>query len=293
MRRQFKDTVTDLARSDDRLIVIVGDISGFLFREFQERFPGRFFNMGICENTLISVTAGLSSQGFHPFVHTIAPFLTERCFEQIKVDMCYNEFGGNIVSIGATFDYAWDGATHFCWADLAMLRLLPGAEVMQPGSKKEADVLLRTRYRSGKTCYFRLSDNPHDVDLEVEFGKGVCLRDVGAPCTVMTAGPILKNVLPACADLPVNLVYFHTIKPIDTDLIRRFRHTRILVVHDAHGLYEAVCEVPELSVSRHGLPDDFGVFYGKVDDLRKRIGLDPASIREAVRRACAGGRSGG
>ena len=75
--------------------------------------------MGICENTLISVTAGLSSQGYHPFVHTICPFLTERSIEQIKIDMCYNNFGGNIVTCGATFDYAWDGATHHAYTELA------------------------------------------------------------------------------------------------------------------------------------------------------------------------------
>src|SRR5438477_12026349 len=115
MGRQFKNTAMDLAGQDERVVVILGDISFFLFKDFQDKFPNRFFNMGICENTLISVAAGLSSQGFHPFVHSIAPFMTERSLEQIKLDMCYNAFGGNIVTCGATFDYAWDGATHHAW----------------------------------------------------------------------------------------------------------------------------------------------------------------------------------
>ncbi len=282
MRKQFKDTVSDLAARDEKVVVIVGDISHFLFRDFQEKYPERFFNMGICEGALISITAGLGSQGFHPFVHTITPFLTERAFEQIKDDFGYNQFGGNIVSTGASFDYAWDGATHHCYTDLAILRLIPGMEVTQPGNRNELDTLLRSQYNDGKPTYFRLSDNGHTLDVPVQFGKGNIIRDTGAPVTVMTAGPILGNVMEACADLDVNVVYFTTIKPIDKELIARYRHTRILVVHDAFGLYEAIGEVPELCISYHGLPDRYCVCYGTVHDIRRMIGLDPPAIRKLV-----------
>jgi len=288
MRRQFKDTITDIAARDDRAVVILGDISHYLFSAFQEKHPSRFYNMGICENALISVAAGLSSQGFHPFVHTIAPFITERSLEQIKLDMCYNEFGGNILSCGASFDYAWDGATHHCYSDLEILRLLPGMEVIQPGSRKELDILLRSQYDNGRPTYFKLSDNPHNIDLDVRFGKGVVMKDVGADVTVVTAGPLLANVLEACKDLSVNLLYFHTIKPIDTEIIARFRKTRFLVVHDGFGLREAINEVPGLHTAYHGLPDEFCVWYGTVHDIRKEIGLDPAGIRQAVAGFAAG-----
>lgn len=282
MRKQFKDTATALAASDDKIVVILGDISHFLFRDFQEKYPKRFFNMGICENTLISVAAGLSSQGFHPFVHTITPFITERCLEQIKVDLGYNRFGANILSTGASFDYAWDGATHHCYTDLAILRLIPGLEVLQPGSRKELDVLLRSQYNNGKATYFRLSDNGHSLDVPVRFGEGNIIKDRRAPVTVMTAGPILGNVMEACADMDVNIVYFSTIKPLDKEIIAHFKHTQLLVIHDAFGLYEAICEVPGLSVSYHGLPDRFLVHYGTVHDIRRVIGLDPAAIKKTV-----------
>jgi transketolase len=282
MRKQFKETVLDLAGKDDKVVVILGDISHFLFNDFQQKYPDRFYNMGICENALISITAGLSSQGFHPFVHTITPFLTERSLEQIKLDMGYNRLGGNIVTTGASFDYAWDGATHHCYTDLAILRLIPGMEITQPGNKKELDALIRSQYNNGKPTYFRLSDHGHNIEMPVKFGKGVALKDTGAAVTVMTAGPILGNVMEACADLPVNLVYFHTLKPIDHELIARYRHTKIIVVHDAFGLHEAINEVPDLQTTYHGLPDQFCVWYGTVHDIRKQIGLDAASIRKAV-----------
>jgi len=282
MRKQFKETCFALAEQDPRIAVILGDVSVYMFLDFGKKYPGRFHNMGICENTMISVAAGMAATGLRPFVHTIAPFLTERSLEQIKLDCSYNRWPVNIVTCGASFDYAWDGATHHCYTDLAILRLLPDMEVLQPGSRREVDALMRATYDSGKPTYLRLSDHPHDVETNLEFGKGTVIKDCGAPVTVMTAGPILPNVIDGCRDLNVNLVYFHTLKPIDRDLVERFRHTRILVVHDAFGLQEAINEVPGLRTWYHGLPDQFCAWYGTVHDIRARIGLDAPGIRRAV-----------
>ncbi len=283
MRRQFKDTFQDLAGRDASLVLLLGDVSVYLFRDFQERSPERFYNLGICENTIISTAAGLSSQGLTPVAHTIAPFLTERCYEHIKLDLSYNRFPACIVTCGASFDYSWDGATHHCFTDLELMRMLPNMEVFQPGSEKELDALFRQRYNSPSVKYYRLSDHPHTIDLDVEFGKGVVLKDSGAPLTVMTAGPILGNVLEACRDLPVNLVYFHTLKPLDAELVARFRNTRVLTVHDAFGLKEAIHEVPEMRVTHHGLCGEFVTCYGKLDDARRSCGLDVSGIAERVR----------
>lgn len=287
LREQFKDTVSSLAEIDEKVVVLLGDISVFQFRHFKEKYPDRFYNMGICENSLISVTAGLSSQGLRPFVHTIAPFLIDRSIEQIKLDMCYNEFGGNIVSIGASFDYAWDGATHHSYMDLAILRMLPNMGVCQPGSPTELDALIKQRYSGGHPTYYRLSDNPHRLNIDelcgqAEFGKAKIIRDIGSPITVMTAGPILSSVWEGVKDLSVNLVYFSTIKPIDKEVIQYFAGTKIIVVHDAFGLHEAINEVAGLSTTYLGLPDQFCGWYGTVHDIRKKIGLDPHSIRERV-----------
>jgi transketolase len=284
MRRQFKDTVMELAKEDPSIILLFGDVSVYLFNDFKQLYPDRFFNLGICENSIISVSGGLSSQGFTPFVHTIAPFLTERSYEQIKLDLCYNRFAANIVTCGATFDYAWDGATHHSYTDLAILRLLPGMEVIQPGSRRELDALIRSQYNNGQVTYFRLSDHPHKIEIPVEFGKGVVLKDRKACLTVMTAGPLLGNVLPAVQDLDVNLVYFHTIKPIDQELIASFRETEIVVVHDAFGLYEAVCQVPDIRTTYYGLKDQFYCLYGTLPEIRQHAGLDVQGIREFLRR---------
>lgn len=284
MRQAFRDTVLRIGERDQRIVMVFGDVSVYLFQPFIERWPERFLNAGICENTLISLSAGLGALGFHPFVHTINPFITERSYEQIKLDICYNGFGGNIVSCGASFDYAWDGATHHSYSDLALLRLLPEAEVMQPGSATELETLIESQYANGRLSYFRTSESQHGEAFDIRFGKGVLVRDAGAPTTVITSGPLLRNVLGACQDLPVNLLYFHTLKPFDHELIMRFRDTRLLVVEDANGLYQAVCEIPDLRVARHGLPDRFLSYYGTLEEIQMAIGLDPVGIRQAVLR---------
>ncbi len=279
MRKQFKVTTMALAGTDENIIMVFGDISVFLFNDFQRAFPDRFYNTGICEQALVSIAAGLSSQGFVPFVHSIAPFITERALEQIKLDCSYNNFPINIVSCGATFDYAWDGATHHAWADLAFMRVIPNMEIFQPGSPKEVDRLIRWHYDSPKTSYFRLSDHPHGMDFEIEKGKGVVVRDVGADKTVVTAGPILDYVLKAAETMNINILYFHTLKPFDHELVKKYASTRIKVVHDSFGLFESVCETTGVAVEKLGLPDHFCCSYGTIHDARKMAGLGIPEIK--------------
>ena len=281
MRSQFRDTIIDL--HNDKIVLILGDVSVYLFNEFTQNNPDRVYNLAICENSLISVSAGLSSLGFIPFVHTINPFISDRSYEQIKLDMCYNQFGANIVTCGATFDYAFDGTTHHSQTDIANLRLLPDIEVLHPGSNKEVDVLIRSQYDNGKVTYYRLSDFPHEIDMDVKFGKGVELFDRGSKYTIMTSGPILQNVYEAVKDLDVNLVYFHTIKPIDVEMIKKYKNTNILVFQDVNGLYEAICEISGLNIKKFGVFDEFYTDYGNVHDARNYYGLSTEKINEDIK----------
>jgi transketolase len=286
MRRQFKDTVLRIAEKDNKLVLLFGDISVYLFNEFADRYPDRLLNVGICENTLISMAAGMSATGFQPVVHTITPFVTERSYEQVKLDLCYNRFGATIVTCGGSFDYAWDGATHHCYTDLELMRMLPGMEVMQPGSRKEFDALFSSCYNNGKPSYIRIAADEHGMDLPVEFGKGFLVKETpGASLTVVTAGPLLANVVAACKTLPVNILYFHTNKPLDEELLGRFAHTEILVVHDAFGLFEAVNAAVDTKTSYHGLPDQFCCYYGTLADIREKLGLDIRGIKGKVEKS--------
>lgn len=289
MRKCFRDTMLRLASKDERLLLLLGDISVYLFKEFQEGHAERFFNIGICENTLVSMAGGLYREGFLPVVHTIAPFLSERSYEQVKLDLCYNGVGGTLVTCGGSFDYAWDGASHHCYTDLQLMCMLPRIEVMQPGSNKEFSQLLEARYASDCPSYLRIAADEHGLDLPVKFGKGhKILCHEAAQLTVITAGPLLKNVLAACEALPVNLLYFHTLKPLDCALLAEFSHSRMLVVHDAFGLFEAVAPHCAMSLRYHGIPDRFCGHYGTLEDIRGLLGLDIAGIRARIQEELQG-----
>jgi transketolase len=283
MRRQFKDTVLSIAEQDDKATVILGDVSVYMFNEFSTKYPDRFYNLGICENTIISVAGGMASCGLFPFVHTIAPFLTERCFEQIKLDMSYNDFGGNIVTCGASFDYAWDGSTHHCLTDLALMSMLPNAQCFQPGSTAEVDQIVRDTYDNGKTTYIRLSDHPHKVDTNLEVGKGTIIRhsDSSKFC-VITAGPLLPNVIEALDGLDVSILYFHTIKPLDIELLETYSSKTFVVIHDAFGLKEMIQRYMHVPVYYHGVSDEFLSCYGTMEQVRESIGLDVNGIKSYV-----------
>ena len=120
MRKQLPKTFLELG-ADENFIVLIGDMSHFAFREFQAKYPTQFYNMGIAEQATISRASGMAMKGFFPVVHSIAPFVTERALEQIKDDLCYQQLGVNIVSIGAAFDYAALGCTHHCYDHTAVI----------------------------------------------------------------------------------------------------------------------------------------------------------------------------
>src|SRR5262249_32554734 len=156
MRQQMAATVTKLMDHDERLAVVLADISTELFADAAARHRQRVVNVGIMEQTMIGVAAGLALEGFIPIAHSIAPFVVERPFEQLKDDFCYQGLGGNFVSIGASYDYATSGATHHAPGDVQVLRSLPGMQIVVPGTAVELDTLLRAAYANGAPTYYRL-----------------------------------------------------------------------------------------------------------------------------------------
>ena len=137
MRSTFGKTVTELAKKDKKIVVLVGDISHGLFGDLRKIANERYFNIGINEQSMINIAAGLSMQGFNPVVHTIAPFLIDRNFEQLKLDFSYQNQNINLVSIGGAFDYSKLGCTHHAYSDLSLIMHLDKSKVFIPGSKNE------------------------------------------------------------------------------------------------------------------------------------------------------------
>jgi transketolase len=284
----------DVGKLDPRLVVLVGDISHFALQPFAKTCPGRFYNVGILEPTIVNMAAGLSMTGLRPVVHTIAPFLIERSVEQIKLDFCYQQVGGTLISVGSAFDYSGLGCSHHCYNDLALIKSLPNTEVVYPASPREFRLLFRETYGNSKLTYFRLPVAQHGVefrDADVRLGKGIRVK-AGSQVTVLAAGPQLKTVmesLPLLAErgIDADVLYLPTLKPFDHDLVREsVARTRRFLVIEEHSRYggfgdeglRAAAEVGGVRCAFISIPDEFQRGYGQYEDHLQALGFVPANL---------------
>lgn len=298
MRQQFADTMLEVGLEDGNLLVLVGDISHFILQPFARECPGRYYNVGICEPTIISMAAGLAKMGFFPVVHTIAPFIIERGFEQIKLDFCYQQLGGNLITVGSVFDYANLGCTHHCYGDFALLKTLPGVQITYPGSAVEFDTLFRQAYRNGVLTLYRLPGTMHDQSFsssEIQFGNGLKITE-GNKLTLIATGPHLKTALIARDTLQgrgwdPEILYIHTIRPLDVDLIVASvqKTGRVLVVEEhmrSGGLGDDVLRIvthlPGVQFSSLAIPDIFITGYGSYQELCRDVGFTPEGLVNCV-----------
>ena len=158
MRRTFGKVITELADKDDRVIVIVGDIGYRVFDEFREKYPDRFINIGICEQSMIGVSAGMALEGFKPWVYTITPFLIERPFEQIKLDI--DEQNVNVKLVGFA-DYPHLGPTHTELDGKAMMKLFHNVTSFFPEDGEETRDMVSKAYQIEGPAFISLKSDPN------------------------------------------------------------------------------------------------------------------------------------
>ena len=300
VRNQFADTMLAVGMNDPNLVVLVGDISHGILQPYAEACPGRFYNVGILEPTIMSMAAGLARVGLLPVVHTIAPFLVERSFEQIKLDFCYHGLHGNIVTVGSAFDYAALGCTHHCYGDFALLKTLPNVQITYPSTPLEFDTLFRQAYANQAVTYYRLPGTQHGVEFsesDLTIGKAIKVKD-GSDITLIATGPQLRTALQAIDGLSATgwdaeVLYVHTIRPLDKEAIRasvaKTRHVIVLEEHMRSGglgdeVLRAVRNLPEVRLEYLAIPDVFVTGYGSYDDHCDACGLTPQGLMETVER---------
>lgn len=299
LREEFADTMLEVGPSDLRLVVMVGDISHGILQPYAKACPGRYYNIGICEPTIVNMAAGLNKTGLIPVVHTIAPFITERAYEQIKLDLGYQMLSTNIISVGGAFDYAQLGCSHHCYTDVSLISHLKRGVVILPGSPLEFNKLFKETYANGLINYFRLPDHPHGVEFradEIRFGRGIRVRE-GKDATIAVVGTQLRNAMVAADVLAgqgvsVEILYFHTIKPFDAELLRAsvVKTRKLLTVEElsAHdGLYNlclrACVGINDLATEQIAI-DDFIHGYGTYEELCAKVGMSPDGITRAALR---------
>ncbi|WP_347988031.1 hypothetical protein [Methylomonas sp. AM2-LC] len=279
MRQQFVKTVESQLACDEKIVLLLGDIGIFGFRKAFHNFANRVYNIGILEPATIGLASGLAKTGFIPIVHTIAPFLVERSFEQLKIDFGYQRLGGNFVSVGASYDYASLGCTHHCPGDVGVLQNIPGMEIVVPGTAAEFDALFQQSYANGNPTYYRLSERENNKSQSVTFGHANLLKK-GTLATVVIVGPTLDYALPAIEDLDVSIIYYTTLAPFDGLMLRNnlANSGKILLVEPfysgtlAREIFSAVYPKP-VTIDSVGVPREFLKHYGKANEHDQAIGF--------------------
>jgi len=155
MRKQFAKSVMEIMDKDERVVVLLGDIGVHAFKEVFEKYPKRCYNVGILEQSMVGMAAGLAMAGFIPIVHTIEPFLVDRAFEQIKIDFGYQELKGNIVGVDVSNTAPNLGYTHQCPYALSHMRDVQGMSVFEPVDAEDFDISFKRNYADGLN-YFRI-----------------------------------------------------------------------------------------------------------------------------------------
>lgn len=297
LRAAFARTILETAQIDHDLIVMVGDISHGIFKPFASLFPERYYNIGILEPAMMSIAAGLSKVGLNPVVHTIAPFLIERSFEQMKLDFGYQNLSVNLVSVGGTFDYSQLGVSHHSYSDVALVSEIPGSKVFAPGSANEFCKLFAENYTSPGIKYFRLTENPHGAPFPMpdRLGHDLVKLSDGEDLTIVTTGAMVRGCLEAVkilsAGYQVELLHFPTVRPFDSEgfmrsVLRTGRYVSVEETSPRGGLASSILEclagVPEvkgISLSVKSMIHS----YGSHDDLLLAAGLSVSDIVVAAR----------
>src|ERR1700720_1115650 len=290
MRPACVNKVFDLAKRDPRVVYIGSDLSPDLTRRMNTEMPGRAFMEGVSEAHVIGMAAGLAMEGFIPFVHTIATFITRRCYEQVAVDLCLHNLPVRLIGNGGGLVYAPLGPTHLAIEDIAIMRALPNMTVTAVCDAKEMVGLMNSTLDWPSPIYIRLAKGGDRVVSNDEngftIGKAIPMRKAQGkrPIVLLATGVMTTNSL-AAADLlaqdgiDVSVVHFHTIKPLDEETVLEFAHGSPLVVTVEEGIKiggfgSAVSDLlierlgPALpSMLRIGLPDAFPHKYGLQEDL--------------------------
>jgi transketolase len=288
MREQAMATVVDVFERDEEVALIMADISLDYLRPAVEHDPRRAINVGIMEQSAIGVAAGFALEGFHPIVHTLAPFLIERPLEQLKLDFGYQGLGGLFISAGAAYDNGQSGGTHHSPGGVQALSSIPGIEVLLPGSPAETDALVRATYANGHPTYLRTSlvENAGPVDVAP---GGLTVIQRGRDVTVIAAGPFLSRTLAALEGIDATVLYATTIVPLDAaTLAREAAPAAELVLIEP--LYEGTTAAQVSAAMAHratrllsiGVPRRFITHYGTSEQHDRELGLDAHAIRERI-----------
>lgn len=300
MRATFFNYLVEQAAQDPNLYLIVGDVGFSVAEKFQHQFPSRFINAGIAEQNMIGVAAGLAMAGKNVYVYSIVPFVTMRCFEQIRNDLCYQHLPVKLVGVGGGYSYGAMGATHHAIEDIAIMRALPTMTVVAPANKYETSQLLPQLNTCTGPVYLRLAACEELVSYPPSIPPRLGTASVIIPHNsryLVTTGNALDVGYQVQQELAQNgitcgFASMHTAKPIDQEFFAHQNLDAVFTIEEHSvigGLGQAVahhlCENSFRGVFHaFGIPDCYAHECGSAHELKKQSGLTPEHIASFILR---------
>ena len=301
MRSLFNKVLLEIAEKNDRIYLILADIGYGEIEGFAERFPDRYFNVGVAEQNMTGVACGVAMEGNIAVTYSIANFPTLRCLEQIRNDVCYHKANVKIVIIGGGLAYGALGVSHQSTEDLAIMRALPDMVVLAPADFAEAEAATRAMIAHDGPVYYRCGykkEPPlHAGPIEFRIGRAIQVRD-GKDVTLIGTGTITYRAWQAAGILEAQgiearVLSMHTVKPIDREaILKAARETGAVLTVEEHnvlgGLGGAVAEVlaeggAGVPFKRIGLPDTYVHIVGSHEWLLDHYGFAPQAIAAAAK----------
>lgn len=262
------------------------DIGMWAIRDVLAEFPERCSNIGIYEDGLFSIAAGMARRGLIPTIFGIQPYLVERTLEQIKMDLAYQKLGINVVGTGAAVDYPKYGYSHYCAEDVQLIKMIPGCEFIAPGSAKQFLQLFNQTYRNGHPTFLRVSDHPNtQYDPDVQFGKAAVMQR-GSKATVIAVSVMLDKVMQACQGEDVTVLYYTTLEPFDGEtLAKEAPNGKILIVEPEYAgslTYDVHRAFPgrALQIENVAFPREIFRNYGTYEEKMAHYGLTVENIKQ-------------
>jgi transketolase len=299
MRNSFISTLHNLAKIDRRIFLLTADVGFSLFEKFKEDFPDRYLNVGVAEANMVNVAAGLAMSNKIAYVYSMAHFVTTRCYEQIRLNLSYQNTNVKLIGSGGGLTYGSAGATHHAIEDISIMRSLPNMCVICPGDPIETKYAVEASLKYNGPLYIRLGkNNPviHENKINFQIGKCIILKK-GTDLNILTTGNMLEistlvsNKLEKDG-IDASVISVHTIKPLDSDLIKSLASSgRPIFTIEEHsiigGLGSAVSEVLaelewKVPFKRIGLPDEFSHIIGSQNYQRMKLGLDANGIYKRI-----------
>ncbi len=302
MRREFVESLVDIAARDERVVLLTGDLGFAALEPFSERFPDRFFNAGVAEQNMVGMATGMAEAGLTPYVYSISTFASMRAYEFIRNGPVIHDLPVRVVGIGEGADYSHNGVTHYALEDVALMRAQPGLTLVTPASAGQVPSMMRAVQDVAGPAYIRLSKLSTSVrGLPDEFELGRAHRiGAGEDVVIVALGAIAPNAV-ACAELlaergvhaSVVVVTSVTPAPIE-DLVAALSRTSLAISVEAHyvngGVGSLVAEVVaetglRCRLVRAGAKTAPAGMSGSLGYMHEQLGISPERLAARVMEA--------